>query len=249
MGFSLLSQLLKSTMEDVKDLSVTLTKWHKYSPQYKVELTKNGNKMDRTVVMNYPSVAVVIFNKTRQKLVLIKQFRIQHMFASIRENVLEPTADDHQKMNEICKDVTDVGLKGIADFEICAGLCDKEGKSDLEIAVEEVEEECGYKVHPDQMELVQKFCENGTRKTIYYVEVTDDQKVSNGGGLEEEGEMIEVIEMSVDELKANLEKKELLKTNGRNLVGLYWFLAKKSNCLQTKLIINCSNITSRSVIL
>ena len=62
-------------------------------------------------------------------------------------------------------------------------------------------------------------------------EVTDDQKVSNGGGLEEEGEMIEVIEMSIDELKANLEKKELLKTNGRNLVGLYWFLAKKSNCL------------------
>ena len=90
-------------MEDVKDLSVELTKWHKYSPQYKVELTKNGNKMDRTVVMNYPSVAVVIFNKTRQKLVLIKQFRIRHMFASIRENVSEPTADDHQKMHEICK--------------------------------------------------------------------------------------------------------------------------------------------------
>ena len=90
-------------MEDVKDLSVTLAKWHKYSPQYKVELTKNGNKMDRTVVMNYPSVAVVIFNRTRQKLVLIKQFRIPNMFASIREDVLEPTADDHQKMNEICK--------------------------------------------------------------------------------------------------------------------------------------------------
>ena len=71
---------------------------------------------------------------------------------------------------------------------------------------------------------------------IHYIlfwisEVTDDQKVSNGGGLEEEGEMIEVIEMSIDELKANLEKKELLKTNGRNLAGLYWFLAKKSNCL------------------
>ena len=66
-------------------------------------------------------------------------------------------------------DVTDVGPKGIADFELCAGLCDKEGKSDLEIAVEEVEEECGYKVHPDQMEFVQKFCEYGARKLIYYV--------------------------------------------------------------------------------
>ena len=48
-------------------------------------------------------------------------------------------------------------------------MCDKEGKSDLEIAVEEVEEECGYKVHPDQLEFVQKFCEYGARKMIYYV--------------------------------------------------------------------------------
>ena len=68
-------------------------------------------------------------------------------------------------------DVTNinVGPRGISDIELCAGLCDKEGKSDLEIAVDEVEEECGYKVHPDQMEFVQKFCENGARKMIYYV--------------------------------------------------------------------------------
>ena len=91
------------TMEDVKDLSVKLTKWHKYSPQYKFELTKNGNKMDHTVVMGYPSVSVVIFNKTRQKLLLIKQFYIENMFASIRENVFKPPADDPKKMNEICK--------------------------------------------------------------------------------------------------------------------------------------------------
>ena len=66
-------------------------------------------------------------------------------------------------------DITDIGLKGISDIELCAGLCDKEGNSDLEIAVEEVEEECGYKVHPDQLEFVQKFCEHGARKMIYYV--------------------------------------------------------------------------------
>ena len=68
-------------------------------------------------------------------------------------------------------DVTNinVGTRGISGIELCAGLCDKEGKSDLEIAVEEVEEECGYKVHPDQMEFVQKFCEHGARKMIYYV--------------------------------------------------------------------------------
>ena len=69
-------------------------------------------------------------------------------------------------------DVTNtiVGPRGISDIELCAGLCDKEGKSDLDIAVEEVEEVCGYKVDPDQLELVQKFCEgDGARKIIYYV--------------------------------------------------------------------------------
>ena len=125
------------TMEDVKDLSVKLTKWHKYSPQYKVELTKNGNKMDHIVVMGYPSVSVVIFNTTHQMLLLIKHFRIQNMFVSIRE-------------------------------KLCAGLCDKDRKSDLEIVVEEVEEECGYKVDPDQLEFVQNFCEGGAWKMIYY---------------------------------------------------------------------------------
>ena len=70
---------------------------------------------------------------------------------------------------------------------------------------------------------------------IHYIlfwisEVTDDQEVSNGGGLEEEGEMIEVIEMSIDELKVNLEKKEELKIAGGGLVRLYWLLDNISDC-------------------
>ena len=63
-----------------------------------------------------------------------------------------------------------------------------------------------------------------------FTEVTDDQKISSGGGLEEEGEMIEVIEMSIDEIKSYLDQNEL-KTNGRSLTGLYWFLARKASCL------------------
>ena len=70
---------------------------------------------------------------------------------------------------------------------------------------------------------------------IHYIlfwisEVTDDQEVSNGGGLEEEGEMIEVIEMSIDELKVNLEKKGELKIAGGGLVRLYWLLVNISDC-------------------
>ena len=68
-------------------------------------------------------------------------------------------------------DVTNinVGPRGISDIELCARLCDKEGKSDLGIAIEEVEEVCGYKLDPDQLEFVQIFYEGGARKMIYYV--------------------------------------------------------------------------------
>ena len=92
-------------MEDVKDLSIKLEKFHKYMPQYNVEITKNGKRIYRTNrSCFYRSVGVVIFNTTRQKLVLIKQFRLDHMFASIREDFSGFRVDDHQKMEEIvCK--------------------------------------------------------------------------------------------------------------------------------------------------
>ena len=63
-------------------------------------------------------------------------------------------------------------------------------------------------------------------------EVTDDQKVSNGGGLEEEDEMIEVVEMSIEEFRKYLNQKEL-KTDGAKLHGMYWFLANKARDLET----------------
>ena len=50
-------------MEDVKDLSVELEKWHKYKPVYKIEFTKNGKRISFSKSYSYPSVFVIIFNK------------------------------------------------------------------------------------------------------------------------------------------------------------------------------------------
>ena len=64
-------------------------------------------------------------------------------------------------------DCIEIGFKGIT-LEICAGLIDKKDKSALEIAIEEVEEECGYKVQPDQMEFVHKFFDLGCTRSLFY---------------------------------------------------------------------------------
>lgn len=55
------------------------------------------------------------------------------------------------------------------------------------------------------------------------MEVTDNQKISSGGGLEEEGEFIEVVELSVSQIKKYVETKDLLSPPAF-LAAIQWFL-------------------------
>lgn len=52
-------------------------------------------------------------------------------------------------------------------------------------------------------------------------------KSGDGGGLEEEGEMIDVVEMSVEEARSFL-RKQTLNSSPLTLYGLYWFLANRA---------------------
>ena len=64
-----------------------------------------------------------------------------------------------------------IGAVGIT-LELCAGIVDKD-KSIAEIAREEVEEECGYKVKIDEMQFVQNFRASigtgGAKMAMFYV--------------------------------------------------------------------------------
>ena len=64
-----------------------------------------------------------------------------------------------------------IGAIGIT-LELCAGIVDKD-KSIAEIAREEVEEECGYKVKIDEMKFVQNFRASigtgGAKMAMFYV--------------------------------------------------------------------------------
>ena len=95
----------------------------------------------------------------------------------------------------------DVGKKGIT-LELCAGIVDKQGKSLAEIATEEVEEECGFKLS-QPIEYVQSFRSSigtgGQNMAMFYAEVSEEDRVSSGGGVAAEGKMIEVVELSPDE--------------------------------------------------
>lgn len=85
-------------------------------------------------------------------------------------------------------------------IEIPAGTLDHEGEDPREAISREIEEEIGYKV--DTLKLIDEgwVSPGGTTEkvTVYYAEVS--QKIGEGGGLISEGEDIDIIEMSKDEM-------------------------------------------------
>ena len=85
-------------------------------------------------------------------------------------------------------------------IEIPAGVLDHEGEDPREAISREIEEEIGYKV--DNLKLIDEgwVSPGGTTEliTIYFAEVSD--KIGEGGGLETEGEEIDIIEMDSDEV-------------------------------------------------
>lgn len=62
-------------------------------------------------------------------------------------------------------------------------------------------------------------------QTAYYCEVTDNMRVSTGGGTDDE--LIEVVEMTVEDVKKYVTQKGVVNSPPSFLFGIYWFLLNK----------------------
>lgn len=159
----------------------------------------NGIEKDWEIVKAHDSVAILIYHQARESFVLVKQFR--------------PAVYLHNN-------------NGVT-IELCAGLVDKE-LTLQQIAQEEIEEECGYKVPLEKVERITSFYTSvgfaGSQQTLYYAEIDDSMKVSEGGGVD--GEMIEVIELTVEEAKAFIYNEEIAKTPGL-MFAFMWFFEQR----------------------
>ena len=160
---------------------------------------KNKNKRWE-VCSSMDSVSILIYDKDLDSIILVKQFRLP------------------------------VYLKNNDGFsyELCAGLCDKE-KSNIEIAKEEVLEECGYDVEIDRLKKITSTWAsvgtNAAKQTIYYVEVSQKDKVNEGGGLEDED--IEVVEIKKEEVENLIFNEDIVLTPGAKFALMWWLHYKK----------------------
>jgi len=152
------------------------------------------------VCKSMDSVAVLIYDKDLESIILVKQFRLP---VYLKNN------DGYT-------------------YELCAGICDKD-KCSLEIAKEEVLEECGYDVDVSKIKKITSAWasvgSNAARQSIYYVEVTQNEKVSNGGGIDDED--IEIFKLKTSEIEKFIFDENKVITPSAKFALLWWIHSKK----------------------
>ncbi len=162
-----------------------------------VTYKQNGIAKTWEVVQAHDSVAVLIYHKEHHSFVLVKQFRPAVYMGGTQDGLT---------------------------VELCAGIVDKE-LSLVDIAREEILEECGYTVKAEDIERI-TIVNNavgfaGSKQTIFYVEVDESMHTHAGGGIETE--LIEVIELATDKAKTFIYDESIAKTTGLLFAFMWWF--------------------------
>ncbi|XP_017879821.1 uridine diphosphate glucose pyrophosphatase-like [Ceratina calcarata] len=176
---------------------------------------QDGERKDWDMVRAHDAVSIIIFNTTRKKLVFVRQFRPAFFYTFVPEK--RGPVDLQQYPPTL----------GVT-LELCAGIVDKD-KSLVEIARDEVREECGYEAPSEAFKYIITFRNVSTsvsKHTLYYAEVTDEMHTHPGGGAASEGELIEVVELSIPEVKEYINSEEV-QSPPSLLYGITWFLLNK----------------------
>lgn len=209
-----------TVMDLIDDVSLQPLTSSQFVNPLRMHYKQNDIEKIWDLVSLHESVSIIIFNVDKQKLILVRQFRPAVYYSGI---------PPEERASSTINTAKYPGIRGLT-LEFCAGIVDK-SKELVQIAREEVLEECGYDVPLEHFEKVITYRSgvgvSGDRQTMFYVEVTNNMKVTEGGGLAAEGEMIEVVELSLAELKVLLKQSEV-NCPGGLLFGLMWFLQHKA---------------------
>ena len=94
-------------------------------------------------------------------------------------------------------------------IEACAGLLDNDNPEDC--VKREAEEETGYKISKVE-KIFEAYMSPGSVTEIlhfFIAEYSDNMKINEGGGLEDEGENIEVLQLTFDETLSMIDNGEI----------------------------------------
>jgi nudix-type nucleoside diphosphatase (YffH/AdpP family) len=161
---------------------------------------KDGSwqNQDREVYDHGNAVTALLYNIEERKVILVRQFRIASFINGNKSGMLSET---------------------------CAGLLEKD-EDPKDAMIREIEEETGYEVR-DIQKVYEAYSSAGafTEMIHYYIAAYNkDQRKGKGGGLENEQEELQVMELSFDEVVAMLQKGEI--KDAKTIILLQYALLK-----------------------
>ncbi|MEA3352657.1 MAG: NUDIX hydrolase [Campylobacterota bacterium] len=184
---------------NIENFSLTKLEDPKFVKPVRINYKQNGTKKTWEAVKSHDSVSVLLYHKQKDSFILVKQFR-------------PPVYMNHKEYE--------------FTYELCAGIVDKD-KSLVEIAKEEIDEECGYEVKTEDIEFINLFFTNvgisGGKQHLFFAVVDDSMKIHNGGGINDEH--IELEYLSVNDSKKFIYDTTKGKTPGL-MCSFYWFYEK-----------------------
>jgi len=162
-----------------------------------LEYSQNGEIKTWEAVISHDSVAILLWHKEKDSFILVKQLRPAVLNANPANGYM---------------------------YELCAGIVDKEC-SLVQIAKEEILEECGYDVPVENIQRLNSFYTSvgisGSNQTLYYAEIDESMQIDDGGGLVEED--IEVIYIETSKAKKFMFDEVYQKTPGMMMAFYWWF--------------------------
>ena len=181
----------------IKNLEISELSNSKFIHPVKVSFNLNGKDKTWEAVSSHDSVAILLYHQEKNAFLLVKQFRAPVY------------------LNDINKTYT---------YELCAGLVDKD-KSLIEIAKEEIDEECGYDVALSDIQKVTSFFTNvgisGGCQHLFFAKINESMKIHEGGGINDE--QIELHFLPIEKSDELIFDESKAKTPGL-MFSFYWFL-------------------------
>ncbi|KIM11074.1 MAG: NUDIX hydrolase [Sulfuricurvum sp. PC08-66] len=186
-------------MRNIQNIELKPCDNPKYVKVNRMHYTQEGIDKTWEIAHVHDSVAILLYHQEHHTFVLVKQFR---------PAVYLSNGDGFT-------------------YELCAGICDKEGASLTQVAREEIHEECGFDVPLDAIEHVTSFYTAvgfaGAKQTLFFATVDESMRVSAGGGVDIEA--IEVVELFVDDAHDFIFDETKVKTPGL-MFAFEWFLGR-----------------------
>lgn len=174
------------SMVDIKIINREILSEKKYKLELiEVEKSESGKteKQQREVYFRPSATAILLCDPERKTVLLTRQFRLPVHLSSKKPEMI---------------------------IEVCAGVID-DGEFPEHAIVREVEEETGYRIS-EIKQVAEGFTSPASfMEYVYFFTgiYSPDMRINEGGGKKEEGEDIELIEISFTEARKMLEAGEI----------------------------------------